>query len=434
MLTKEQNERLTRVGPGTPMGELMRRHWQPIAAQAQLAEKPVLPIRVLGEDFVLFKDKEGRLGLIEPRCAHRRVHMKHGYVVDEGLRCPYHAWTYDVDGQCTATPAEPANSTLKDRVKLRNYPVQELAGMIFAYIGPDPVPLLPRWKPLVMPNVMRQISWTPIDCNWLQATENSPDYTHTEWLHGHYAMHVLNGRGYGPDEPLVRNTAPFLEHIVEFDNEPFELGLLRRVLLEGQTKESEMWSVGQPIIMPNMHSVSGGGIVGFTWRTAVDDTHTIQWSNRGFHPGEGVTVPPQETVPGFEIPRFNENGEWNDHVLGTQDHMVFENQEPILDRTKEKLGSTDRGIVLYREMLMEQMDIVEQGGEPMNVFRDPVANECIEFPITFEPNQLTTTTKDGKFSAGGVTHLFGNNYSPALKDFEKLAEQAAKVKEDATSE
>ena len=153
MLTREENERLTRVGPGTPMGELMRRYWQPIAAAGQLLERPVRPVRLLGEDLVLFRDPSGRLGLVGDRCAHRKVRLEYGYPVEGGLRCPYHGWTYDGAGRCVAQPSEPAGSTFKDRVRITAYPVQELAGVVFAYLGPRPAPLLPRWDRLVWDNV-----------------------------------------------------------------------------------------------------------------------------------------------------------------------------------------------------------------------------------------------------------------------------------------
>jgi 5,5'-dehydrodivanillate O-demethylase len=131
MLTNEQNDRLTRVGPSTAMGNLFRRYWHPVAPSAQLHEKPVKPVRLLGEDYVVFRDQNGQLGFMEPRCAHRLVELKYGYVVPEGLRCPYHGWTYDVTGQCTAQPAETPESRFKDKIKLKSFPVQEKEGLVF---------------------------------------------------------------------------------------------------------------------------------------------------------------------------------------------------------------------------------------------------------------------------------------------------------------
>ena len=141
MLTTEENERLTRVGPGTPMGELMRRYWQPIAAAAELDENPVKQVKLLGESLVLYRNLRGGLGLIGDTCPHRSVSMLYGIPENEGLRCPYHGWMFDCVGQCVEMPAEAPGSTFPSRVKIEGYPVEELAGLVFAYLGPAPAPL-----------------------------------------------------------------------------------------------------------------------------------------------------------------------------------------------------------------------------------------------------------------------------------------------------
>ena len=164
MLSPEANERLTRVGPGTPCGELMRRYWIPIAPFAQLLENPVRKVRVLGEDLVLYKDRSGNLGLIGDRCLHRSVDMQFGIPDECGLRCPYHGWLYGADGECLDRPME---SKGKIKAKLKAYPVKELGGLIFAYLGPLPAPALPHWDLFVWPNAVRQIAINVIDCNWL---------------------------------------------------------------------------------------------------------------------------------------------------------------------------------------------------------------------------------------------------------------------------
>ena len=201
MLTQEHNDRLTRVGSKTPMGKLFRRYWHPIAPSAQLHEKPVKAVRLLGEDYVLFRDQNGKLGFIEPRCAHRLVELKYGYVVPEGLRCPYHGWTYDVSGQCTAQPAETPESRFKDKIKLKSFPVQEKEGLIFVYVGPEPAPLLPWWDRAASLRGFKHITIQEIPCNWLQMTENITDYSHSSWLHGHYATHILGQLGIPADDP-----------------------------------------------------------------------------------------------------------------------------------------------------------------------------------------------------------------------------------------
>src|ERR1700733_1294858 len=139
MITEAMNERLTQVGPGTPGGALFRCYWLPIAPSSQLRENPVRKVRVLGEDLVLYQDRKGGLGLIGDRCLHRRVDLQHGIPDECGLRCPYHGWLYGADGTCLERPLE-AEPTREVNRKLKGYPVQELGGLIFAYMGPDPVP------------------------------------------------------------------------------------------------------------------------------------------------------------------------------------------------------------------------------------------------------------------------------------------------------
>mgnify|MGYP003333271951 FL=1 len=145
MLTQEQNDRLTRVGPGTPMGDLLARYWHPIATTGELHDNPVRTVKLLRVPLTQIQDRQGRLGLIQQRCAHRRLDLKWGIPQNDGLRCAYHGWTYDVNGQCVAQPSEPNASRFADKVKLDSYPVEELGGLIWAYIGPAPAPLVPRW-------------------------------------------------------------------------------------------------------------------------------------------------------------------------------------------------------------------------------------------------------------------------------------------------
>src|SRR5205809_4195731 len=155
METKQSNERLTQVGRGTPMGKLLRYYWWPIAGSSELLENPVKPVTILGEHLTLFKDRQGRLGLIGQRCAHRRFDLQYGIPEVEGLRCPYHGWMYDTTGQCIEQPAEPETSNFKDRVRIPSYSAEELGGLIFVYLGPQPAPLLPRWDLYTKENSIR---------------------------------------------------------------------------------------------------------------------------------------------------------------------------------------------------------------------------------------------------------------------------------------
>ena len=179
MLTDDAQERLTRVGAGTPMGELMRRYWIPVRPLSQLQEQEIMPIRILGEDLVLFITKKGELGLIGERCPHRKAMMKYGIPDEDGIRCCYHGWEFAPDGQCIDTPLESPTNKLKDQVKIPSYPVREMGGLVWAYMGPPPVPLLAPWDLFVMPNAIRQIGISILECNWLQCHENTGDPAHS---------------------------------------------------------------------------------------------------------------------------------------------------------------------------------------------------------------------------------------------------------------
>src|SRR5215217_5964385 len=175
MLTKEANERLTRVGPGTPMGNLLRRYWHPVTTAIELSKEPVLSVKLLGENLALYRSPNGDIGLVAERCPHRGASMVYGIPEDGGLRCPYHGWKFSEEGQCLEQPAEPAESTFKHRVRIPAYPVQDMGGLIWAYLGPAPAPLLPCWDIFVREDWDREIGLTYQPCNWVQMMENSMD-------------------------------------------------------------------------------------------------------------------------------------------------------------------------------------------------------------------------------------------------------------------
>ena len=149
MLSREENETLTRVGPGTPVGELLRCYWHPVAAVAQLEDKHTMAVKILGEPLVLYKDLKGCYGLIEPQCPHRRMSFLYGVPEERALRCAYHGWRFDETGKCLEQPyeeTEDPEGRFKEKIKIKGYPVEALGGLLFAYLGPQPQPLLPRWE------------------------------------------------------------------------------------------------------------------------------------------------------------------------------------------------------------------------------------------------------------------------------------------------
>ena len=405
MLTVEENERLTRVGSGTPMGELMRRYWHPVAGVAELDHRPVKRVKILGESLVLYRDKKGALGLIGDTCAHRRISLLYGIPDDGGLRCSYHGWLYDGTGQCVEMPAEAPDSTFPSRVKIAGYPVQELGGLVFAYLGPEPAPLLPRWDLLVMDNVVRDIGVTEIPCNWLQCMENSMDPVHTEWLHGHYYNYVMDQKGErnADGSRMVSRVIPHHEKI-GFD--VFQHGIIkRRVRVNGSEADPE-WSIGHPVLFPNILRVGWT----FQIRVPMDDTHTWHVMYGVYPPPPGTTDYKQESVPVYPIPMQNDQGEHvTDFVLG-QDMMAWVTQGPLAERDLERLAESDKGVILYRRLLREQIALLEDGGEPMNVFRDPEKNRFLQIPVE---HSLVDAGRAGKLSSGQAP------YSPLIDEIEK---------------
>ncbi len=375
MLAAGENDLLTQVGPGTPGGELMRRYWHPIAAAAELDEKPTKAVRILGEDLVLYKDRSGTLGLVGRLCPHRRVDLSYGIPEDHGLRCMYHGWMMDETGQCIEQPFEETvhpDGRFKEKVKIAGYPVQELAGLVFAYMGPEPAPLLPRWEPLAWEDAVRDIAVSHLPCNWLQCQENSLDPVHVEWIHSYYGQYKENGPGFkGVVLDLPKHEK------IGFD--VFEYGVIKRRVFQGYTEDDDDWKHGHPVFFPNVLMVGSEVQVTFQWRVPIDDTNTLHVSLYSWHPAPGTIGPRQESVPYREVPLKDEHGEWNVLYVFNQDYMAWITQGPIARRDLEKLGESDRGLILYRKMLSEQMGLVADGGDPINTFRTP--HHMLEAPI-----------------------------------------------------
>ena len=375
MLTQDQNDRLTKVGPGTPIGELLRRYWYPISTSQNLQENPVQSIRLLGENFTLFRDRSCNLGLIGQRCLHRNVDLRLGIPEKDGLRCPYHGWLYDSNGNCIEMPAEINKTTFASRVKIDSYAVEELGGLIWGYIGPNPAPLLPKWGIFVRENALRQIGTTVLNCNWLQCQENSVDQVHAEYVHGHLGLYSMERRGIS--DPAMKDRFESIKrHHLKIGFEEFEYGIIKRRVIEGLDESSPHWKTGHPMVFPNVVLIGRPGLEEFQIRIPIDDTHTWHLVYECYTPGQEVVVPEQTPVPSYEVPVEN----LPVHVIG-QDMIAWEGQGEVTDRSAEKLTEMDRGLIMLRKMIEDQARIVEDGGDPMCTFRNPEENQCIELPM-----------------------------------------------------
>ena len=373
MLTQEQNERLTQTGPRTPMGELLRRYWHPVAPSAELNEEnPTKRVRLLSEDLVLFRSASGNLGLVEPHCAHRKANLFYGIPEPEGIRCMYHGWLYDETGACLDQPSEPEGSRFKEKIRLKAYPVQELRGLIFAYLGPEPAPMLPRWDLFVWDNVKRSITRTMIPCNWLQCQDNSLDPVHFEWLHRYWGSYMAS-RYKSAEERAAwdRTTAKRGAHHVKVGFDRFEYGIIKRRMLIDETEDDEFWRLGHPVLFPNILRVGSGRQHRFQIRVPVDDTHTLHFHYTVDLPEQGQIVE-QDVVPYRDVALVDEQQEII-RTRGTdvsgQDQSAWVAQGPICDRTTEHLGVSDIGIIAYRKLIEDQLKIMGDGGDPINVHR-----------------------------------------------------------------
>jgi 5,5'-dehydrodivanillate O-demethylase len=370
MMTREENDTITRVGPGTPGGELLRRYWFPVSVAEELTEaSPTKFVRMLGENLVLFRDKSGRVGLLDDRCSHRGASLCYGRVEERGISCAYHGWLYDVKGNCLETPPEPAESKFPSTVKHKAYPVQKFVGLYWTYMGPEPAPLLPQYDAWARKDGRRKIFVQPqLDCNWFQAMENSVDPAHLQILHQETALDASRGR-----KP-VSTTRGFTDDVTSFQFEEVPIGIIKRRFYANGIKDEH------PLIFPNILRQFNGTQV----RVPIDDTHTRIFIVRFMPTEDGSLVeeenPPVEYVKPYKNPpdAIHPFTKFRLNEVQAQDHMAWETQGPIADRTRERLATSDRGVVMLREMMMREIRKVQQGQDPKGVVRDQAENNIID--------------------------------------------------------
>jgi len=361
MMTREENETLTRVGPGTPAGELLRRYWQPVAIAQELTEEnPTKFVRILCEDLVLFRDKTGRVGLIEDRCSHRGASLVYGRVEERGIACAYHGWLYDVEGNCLETPPEPAESKFRLTVKHKAYPVQKFVGLYWAYMGPSPAPVIPKYDVWARKDGTHWLRVLPrLDCNWFQAMENSVDTCHLHILHANLLTSGLT----------IRNTTRgSIDNLEKFEFTELPYGILKtRTFTDGEIEE-------HPLIFPNILRQSNRTQI----RVPIDDTHTWVIYVHFVPNDDGSIVEDEEKIAIEYKGPFKEPADamhpftkFKMDDVDAQDFMAWETQGPITDRTGEHLATSDRGVSMLREMFKRELKKMQQGIDPINVIRDP---------------------------------------------------------------
>jgi phenylpropionate dioxygenase-like ring-hydroxylating dioxygenase large terminal subunit len=391
MLTREENERITRVGPGTPMGDLLRRYWVPALLSSELPEPDCPPVRakLLGEPLVAFRDTSGRIGLLEEFCAHRLASLWLGRNEENGLRCVYHGWKYDVEGACVDQMNEP--EPFNQKIRLKAYPTVELGGVIWAYMGPRvKMPPAPRFEWATMPATHRHVSKVWQECNWLQGLEGGLDTSHVALLH-RLLTPDASAAGVGVSTPFVRSRAATVE--VELTDYGYCYVATRPL------GEDEVYARGYHFVMPwtqiRPAQIELGGplrtlIPGHFW-VPIDDENTMVWNWLYSYGDEPLTEedrlersdgngPDMVDVANEFRSRANKRNDWlidrrvqkRESFTGipgvnTQDRAVQESMGLIVDRSREHLGPVDRAIIAARRLLMQAMRTVEEGGDPLGV-------------------------------------------------------------------
>ena len=378
MISAEQNELMTRIGPGTPAGRLLRNYWQPVALVDELqGSRPVKSVKLLGESLVLFKDEKNRYGLLERHCAHRGADLAFGRLEDGGLRCAFHGWLYDVSGKCLETPAEPEGSRLCDQVRQRSYPVVRRSGILFAYLGAGEPPAFPHFDCFVAPEAYTFAFKGYWDCNWLQALEVGIDPAHASYLHRYAededpaASYGRQFRGTPADSamPISRVLREFARPDIRVERTDYGMRLTTLRRISDQDTHVRVTNIlfPQAFVIPMNAEMTIS-----QWHVPVDDTGCYWYS---IFTSFGAAVD-KDTMRNLRLktypaphyrPIFNRGNDWGFSAreqreatftgmgldINIHDQWACESQGRIADRTRENLGSSDKGIALYRRLLLD---------------------------------------------------------------------------------
>lgn len=394
MLSKEENETLTRIGPGTLMGELMRQYWHPVLYSYELSARDGDPVRVrlLCENLLAFRDTEGGIGLIQENCPHRGASLFFGRNEFGGIRCVYHGWKFDAEGRCVDMPNEPADNDFKHKVRARTYPCREAGGIIWAYLGKGAPPRLPALEWAQLPDANRFMTKRYHECNWAQALEGDLDSSHVGFLHSALDKSVPGfGMGQRPDssyDTIGNNRQPRVE-VLESD---FGMWVAAR---RPKTADLFYWRA-TALVMPYYTMIPPSGDVPIhvnIWQP-MDDEVTLVWSIQ-YHGGRALNEEEHVKLksglyehygPDDALPATPEaGGRWrarasrrNDFELDRQaqrstsftglrgfwrqDRAVVESMGPIYDRSQEHLGPSDLGILRFRRLMLRAAKAYEQDG------------------------------------------------------------------------
>lgn len=392
MLSAQQNDLITRIGPDTPAGALLRRYWQPAALVDELAiNRPVKPIRLFGENLVLFRDEKGRYGLLDRQCPHRGADLAFGRLEDGGLRCSFHGWLFDVNGKCLDTPAEPVGSPLCANIRQTAYPVVERSGILWAYLGPGEPPAFPHLDCFIAPDSHVFAFKGLIECNWLQALEVGIDPSHTSFLHRFFEDEDPS-KGYGKqfrdrtldsDMPITRIMREYTRPQIEI--EPTDYGM--RLVTRRQINDAKAHIRVTNLLFPNAFIIPMSGEMTISqWHVPVDDTKNYWYAIfTSFGKPVDKAEMRRQRLELYELPdyvsRKNKRNDYGydpheqEHTtytgmgadINVHDQWAVESQGAIQDRTREHLGQADRAITTYRRLLRDAIAGAGEGRKPLMV-------------------------------------------------------------------
>lgn len=387
MMSQEQNDRLTRIGPGQPAGELLRRYWMPAALSEELSgERPVVGVTLLGERLVLFRDENGDPGLIQRHCPHRGADLCYGRLEDGGLRCVFHGWLFDTRGRCLEQPAEPPGSRMHEQISARGYPVREVNGIVFAYLGPGDPPPMEDFDCFGAPD-SHVFSFKGLwHCNWLQALEVGIDPAHASYLH-RFLDDEEGDDSYGRQfrDLSVNSDTPVTELLrrhprPEIRVEPTPYGL-RLISLRDPQDGRHMHVRVTNQVFPCAITIPMSADMTITqWHVPVDDYRCYWYAMFTSYgdPVDKATMRAQRLAE-HDLPDYRprKNADNNYHYdaeeqrgrtytgmgfdINVHDQWACESMGAIQDRTDEHLGRSDVGIIQYRRLLQRMMQQLESG-------------------------------------------------------------------------
>lgn len=421
----QHNELLTRIGAQTPCGALLRHYWQPVALldefdatlDPRMDQRPLKAVRLLGQDFVLFRDEQGRWGLLDRDCPHRGADLAFARFEGDGVRCPFHGWKFDATGRCLDTPAEPAGSKLCERVKQASYPVLERAGVLFAWLGePGKAPPLPGFDCFAAP-ASHVFAFKGLwHCNWLQAVEVGLDPAHTSFLHrflndaplqnvgnnaaGKQFRSASLGDVAGEQWPMTRVMREF--HKPDISSQPMPWGL-QITTLRPMSEQLTHVRVTHGIFPHTFVIPLSASMTITQMHVPVDDTHTYWYA---FFTSYGEPVDKEAmraqrlqyiTLPDY-LPKAGRHNSWGysaaeqrtstflgmgEDDINVHDQWAVESMGPIQDRTREHLGTSDKVIMANRRMLLSAIEAVQAGRTPPGM-ADASLSTCMSGPDTVD--------------------------------------------------